>query len=197
VERELIRIQEALFTAHGLASALALPPVLPIAAITPDTEAERFTRAIEPHRTGFRIGVGALVIREGTVFAAAELDVDGRDRLAAIASAFADDDAPDLPFSVFRGFRIADILDTEAVPALPAQAAPGFSSFYYGLLVVEYLPIEGPWWERVSWQIKAKVSTRRPPKANRRTDGQDAPAAGGAQPDPDATREVIDKSGQG
>jgi hypothetical protein len=172
VERELTRLQQTLFADHSVASAFALPPVLPIAALAPDSDPGRFARAVEPLRQAFHLEAGAAAVHGVSVLVEASIDTEGRARLDAIARAVADPQAEPPPFPLLRGFWIAEFPSIAALPSrLPDHAAPGFSSFHYGLMVVRYLPVEGRWWERVAWEIRARVSTRRSPTRRRARSG--------------------------
>jgi hypothetical protein len=73
--------------------------LLPIAAISSNTDPDRFRQFVAAHRAGFRINVGALVFCETTVFAAAEMVNEGRERLAAIAGAAVVDEKASTPSS--------------------------------------------------------------------------------------------------
>jgi hypothetical protein len=179
VERELTRLQQTLFADYALASAFALPPVLPIAAVSPDTDPGRFARSLERHRQAFRVEVGAVSLHGSSVLAEASMGTTGQTGLDAISRALGDPQPVLPPFPLLRGFWIAEFPAGATLPsALPDHAAPGFSSFQYGLMVVRCHTPGARWWERVSWEIRARVGTRRQPDSLRPPSARNSSGSG-------------------
>jgi hypothetical protein len=154
VEAELGRVQAGVFSEHGLVSAAALPPLIPIAFVpgfsTPDGLLAALNRSV---RAPWRITVGHAAWMQGSLYVS--VDSGGMwDTLRGQTLALCGT-APDAPFVPAEGFFLgcgdASPAEREAIhPAVPPLA---FSSADAAILRLD-LPSAGmAWWREVYWEF--------------------------------------------
>jgi hypothetical protein len=145
------RVQQALFATHGLLSAVALPPIVPVAFIEPPAKPRAFLEGLERSAAApWRARTAGAGWLDGWLF----LRVETGGLWAGLrAEALARGGELAGPFPAAEGFFLgcaearADQRDAIAAPD-PAQA---FSSADLALLRLE--TAEGTaWWRAVSWE---------------------------------------------
>ncbi|MGO9310626.1 MAG: hypothetical protein ACLQDL_16590 [Spirochaetia bacterium] len=155
IESEVGKLQAALFSAHGLASAQALPPLIPIAFLD---DAARVTRALLAElngsiRQGWRIRLTGPLWVEGHLYAG--VDSGGAwGSLRARALELCGAEKARL-FPAAEGFYLgcADAAPEEKSLIRPTVPEASFSSSTIALLSV-HADFEGStWWRDVHWEV--------------------------------------------
>ena len=147
------KVQEGLFSAHGMASAQALPPLIPVLFIDPEAQPKGFLADLDRAvRAPWRISVKGPAWAESSFFLAVE-SAGMLTGLRARALELAGGEAPGL-FPAFEGFFLGC---GEGSPAArsslrPATPALAFTSGTIALLRIE-TPLGGAqWWREVYWE---------------------------------------------
>jgi len=166
VEAEVGRLQQSIFRAHGLVSAVALPPLVPVAFLPPPApaahDAGKERRALLPRlnaavQAPYRISLAGAAWVDGWLY----LGVESGGLWQALKAAAGTGESPGL-FPVHPGFFLgcaeAKAKQREAIqPSLPAGA---FSSSRLAVVELEVDAREGAWWRKVSLEILDEVPLR-------------------------------------
>jgi hypothetical protein len=154
MESELCGAQAALFDEHGLASAQALPPLVPIAILDP----ERIPRGVLKELNGsvsqgWRIRLTGALWVEGHLYAG--IDSQGLwETLRTRAGEWSLSGQGSL-FPVAEGFYLGC---GEASPELRSQVLPAVPGLSFGSCTIAIVRVRtsfpGPgWWRDVSWEV--------------------------------------------
>jgi hypothetical protein len=171
IESSVCGLQEEIFAAHGLVSAIALPPLVPVAFIagmprggrgqgTPRAFLERLEAAV---RAPYRISPRGAAWVDGALFAL----VDTGGEWEALSAACAADDAGAPParaalFPVVEGFFLGCVeAGAAARRGIAAETSfPSFTSATLALVRIE-TPARGKrWWRDVTCSIEEEKPLR-------------------------------------
>jgi hypothetical protein len=161
VESEVGALQAALFLEHGLASAQALPPLIPIAFLDPAGVDRRFLPdANAAVSRGWRICLKGMVWVEGHLYAAVESGGVWK-ALRSLALERCGS-ATEALFPVAEGFYLGC---ADAPPELKPLIRPqvpdrSFSSCSIGILAVSAERSGTEWWMDVSWEVREECPLR-------------------------------------
>jgi hypothetical protein len=152
VEAEVGRIQQGIFSAHGLVSAVALPPLVPIAYLASEARARELLGELDASVSApWRIGIAGAVWVSGFLY----LGIDsggmwGVLRARALALRGTE---PAGPFPPDEGFFLGCPEATAEQREAIHPPAPGtrFTSGALALVRIETAG-GGPWWSEVSWE---------------------------------------------
>jgi hypothetical protein len=150
VEAEMGKVQAALFAEHGLASAQALPPLIPVAFI-PEVPARGFLADLERSvHAGWRARVAGHAWVEGWLFILADtggLWAGLRARALAAAGG-----APRGPFPAAEGFCLgcADAEPERRPRITPTPPELSFSSC--ALAIMRFESPRDEWWRELYWE---------------------------------------------
>jgi hypothetical protein len=154
VESEMCSVQAALFDEHGLASAQALPPLIPLAILDPERIFRGFLQEMNVSvRSGWRMRLTEAVWVGGHLFAG----IESRgvwEALRSVALKWSVTSQGSL-FPVAEGFYLGC---GEASPEMrsliqPVMPASSFGSCTIALMKVR-TALPGPeWWREVSWEV--------------------------------------------
>ena len=150
IEAEVGRLQGRIFSQYGLASALALPPLIPVAFLPADFAVRGLLDALNRSvRSPYRIDTGLAVWEAGALF----LSVDSgglwsglREGAHALGVG-----ACDGPFPVFEGFFLGcgDATAAQREAIRPAQPSLGFTSSALALIGIGTPKGTLEWWREV------------------------------------------------
>jgi hypothetical protein len=153
VEAELGKLQAGIFSAHGLLSAQALPPLLPVAFLSVDVRRRGLLRAVDlAARAPWRVRVTGTSWVDGFLFVSVESggmwDALRRRTLAACGP------EPRRLFPAFEGFFIGC---GEATPAQREGIRPGvppvlFTSAFLALVQIDAPRGRAEWWRELYWE---------------------------------------------
>jgi hypothetical protein len=153
VEAEVARVQEALFAEHGLASAVAVPPVVPVAFLEASVPCGELlgemNRAVP---AGWRMALRDPAWVDGHLFARVE---SGGAWGALHACAECRGRAANGgPFPVSEGFYLgcAEALPPARVDIRPTVPALSFSSATLAILRIDFAPFPD-WWSELHWEV--------------------------------------------
>ncbi len=154
------RLQQAVFAAYGLVSAVAMPPLVPVRFINPAGA----LRVPDPPGTevprGWRGSTTALVSTAGCLLLG--LDSGGAWQGLRADSRY---ESGDSLFAEGEGFFLGCPSDELGIADLPPDRMPGptpafsFSSADLAVFMIE-VPEAGPWWTRISWEIEDRRPLR-------------------------------------
>ena len=165
VEAEVGRIQQGIFSAHGLVSAVALPPLIPIAYLAADARARGLLGELDGSvRAPWRIGVTDAVWASGFLYLG--IDSGGMwDILRARALALCGAESSG-PLLAAEGFFLGCAEATAEQRGTIRPSVPG-TSFTSGTLALVSIETagSGPWWAEVSWE----TIEQRPLRGRRKT----------------------------
>ena len=161
VEAEVGKIQQSIFAEHGLVSAVALPPLIPVASLLPgeppgDLLKTLNARVSAPYRIRLR---GTTAWHRGFLYLA--VDSGGLWHELRDGSPCDSDEAPTL-LPGFEGFFLgcseADSRLRELIhPAVPET---GYTSTRLARMIVEIPGPQDAWWREVSWEIVEEIPLR-------------------------------------
>jgi hypothetical protein len=154
IESEVGKVQAALFSAHGLASAQALPPLIPIAFL----DAGRATRGLLSEmngsiRPGWRMRLTGALWAEGHLYAGVDSGGAWRSlRTRALEMCGAEKGSL---FPAAEGFYLGcgDAAPEEKSLISPAVPGVSFSSCTIALLKVRAAFEGAGWWKELSWEV--------------------------------------------
>ena len=155
------RVQERLFSEHGLVSAPCLPPLMPLAFLGDREPAAGMLRQVSRSvPAGWRIEVQGFQWVEGHLFARATSGGAWQRLRAAAEAAFERPASPGL-FPVFEGFYLGC---SEAAPEArhgiaPSIPALSFTSATLALVTVQHAPAPD-WWSDLHWEITEEFPFR-------------------------------------
>ncbi len=156
VESEVGRVQEQLFAEHGLVSAMAVPPLIPVAFLpdgeTPAKTVQGLDRSVPD---GWRIRVSGSEWVQGHLFARAQSGgAWPMLRAAADTAARACADPGTGLFPVFEGFYLgcAEASEETRSAILPRIPILSFSSAALAVLRIETTGSR-EWWQELHWEI--------------------------------------------
>jgi len=162
VEAAVGRAQEAVFREHGLVSAIALPPLVPVAFLRggegdplPRGFLGRVERAV---RAPYLFTVTGIAWEAGALF----LALDSGGVWGALREACAPETGgPDL-FPVFEGFFLGCVEATDAQRESIRVQAPDASFSSASLALVSILTLEAGagWWREVSYTVEEEKPLR-------------------------------------
>jgi hypothetical protein len=167
VEAAVCREQDAIFREHGLVSAIALPPLVPVAflgrGLQDRAEGEELPRGFlgrieRAVRAPYRFTVAGMAWEGGALFLA--LDSGGVWRALRAACA-PETGGPDL-FPVFEGFFLGCVEATDAQrESIRAQAyGASFSSVSLALVSILTPEAGAGWWSEVSCAVEEEKPLR-------------------------------------
>jgi len=146
------KVQAGIFAEHGLASALALPPMIPIAFL-PGAPVRGLLEDLEGSvRAGWRVRVAGCAWVEGCLFAVVETGgLWAALRAAAIAAA---GEGPRGPFPAAEGFCLGC---TDAEPAARPRIVPALPELAFSSCTLAAMRFESPrqesdWWRELYWE---------------------------------------------
>jgi len=177
IERAMVDVQRGLFARTGLASAMALPPLVPLAFLPPENAGDRFHAALEGLNSRFTITGSGYVVKSGALFLDAVWDdagLDVRRRLAERLGepAAAPSGCPPVharqprPFPPYPGILLGAGLPIDLRPPVEPPRVR-FSSFWYALIRIASTAAAERWWENCYWQVEERIRsvTRGPHRA--------------------------------
>ncbi len=177
IERAMVDVQRGLFARTALASVMALPPLVPLAFLPPETAGDRFRAALEGLNSRFTITGSGYVVKSGALFLDAVWDdagLDVRRRLAGRLGepAAAPSGCPPAqtrqpyPFPPYPGILLGAGLPIDLRPPVEPPRVR-FSSFWYALIRIASTAAAERWWENCYWQVEERIRsvTRRPHRA--------------------------------
>jgi hypothetical protein len=153
VEAEMGRVQDALFSDHGLASAAAFPPLVAVAFL-PAYEATSGL-LLEMNRSvpaGWRIRLQDSAWFQGYLFA--RVDSGGAWQALRTCALARGGEEPGGPFPAFEGIYLGcdETRGSERARIAPVIPARSFSSASLAVLRIEHAG-SSEWWREVHWQI--------------------------------------------
>jgi hypothetical protein len=152
VEAAVGRLQAGLFAAHGLLSAMALPPLVPLAFVPPQPRPRALLAALERSVSApWRIGARGLAWVDGWLY----LGIDSGGTWAALrAAALARCGEAAALFPAAEGFYLGcgEAGAEQRAAAGPAAPVLVFSSCDIALVDIRAAG-SGPWWKEVYWEI--------------------------------------------
>ncbi|MGA2764842.1 MAG: hypothetical protein ABSG17_15955 [Spirochaetia bacterium] len=157
VEAEIGRVQERIFTDHGLVSSIALPPLVPVSFLS---EAAPLRGLLSKLNRGvaapYRISVAGLLWHDGWLYLAVDSGGLWRSLRAAAPGEAAG------PFAVFEGFFLGceeagGVRREEIRPPLPAI---GFTSSTLAVVRIDAGSPGTGWWRDVSTEVVDEMPLR-------------------------------------
>jgi hypothetical protein len=153
VEAELGRVQDALFSDHGLASASAVPPLVPVAFLgAPEAVSGLLLEMNRSIRAGWRILLQDPAWYSGHLFA--RVDSAGAWQTLRACALAGGGEEKGGPFPAFEGIYLgcAEAPDSERARISPVIPRRSFSSAALAVLRIEHA---GPpeWWRELHWEI--------------------------------------------
>lgn len=158
IEAEVGRVQEWLFREHGLVSAVAVPPLIPVAFLEERDPPGGLLRDLNrAANAGWRMQIRGTEWVEGHLFARCESGGTWQTLRAAAgtaraAGAVAAEGAA--PFPVSEGFYLgcAETSEENRPGIRPGIPAVSFSSATLAILRIEFA--SGPeWWQELHWEV--------------------------------------------
>jgi hypothetical protein len=152
VEAELGRVQAAVFSEHGLVSAVALPPLIPVA-FPPEVPGDLLATLDRSVAAPWRIRVTGPLWTESALY----LGIDsggmwGTLRRQALALCDPEPAAPFIPAEgIFMGCGDASLEQRNAIT--PAAPSLSFSSSEIAILRLDFPHGGGGWWREVYWEF--------------------------------------------
>jgi hypothetical protein len=154
VEAHVGRVQETLFSEHGLASAQAVPPLVPIAFLDPQRRPDEFLKQMGSSAPpGWRVRLQGAEWVEGHLYA--RIDSAGAwSALRQAALAQCGTVTPGL-FPVAEGFYLGcgDAPEEVRLQIKPSIPAASFSSAAVSLIVLHPASGSPAWWSELHWEI--------------------------------------------
>ena len=161
VEAEVGRLQASLFAAHGLVSAQALPPLIPVSFIVPGAPTSGLLVELNHCISApWRIRVTGTQWVEGSLY----LGVDSAGTWAALrtrARELCGAEPPSL-FPAAEGFFLGcgEAAPEERDRIRPAAPAASFTSCVVALVRIETVHAGEGWWREVYWEIAEQKPLR-------------------------------------
>jgi hypothetical protein len=150
VEAEVGRLQARIFSEHGLASAVALAPLIPISFLPVDATLRGLLAAVDRSAASpYRIETGPVAWEAGALFLSVETGGLWKGLRAGVGvSGIA---AAEGPFPVFEGFFLGcgDATEAQRETIRPSQPPLGFTSSTLALIAVETPRGSREWWREV------------------------------------------------
>jgi hypothetical protein len=161
VEAEVGRLQASLFAAHGLVSAQALPPLIPVSFLVPDAPTRGLLSELDHCISApWRIRVTGAQWVEGSLY----LGVDSAGAWAALRTRARELCGAE-PLSLFpaaEGFFLGcgETSPEERDRIRPAAPAATFTSCVVALVRIETAHAGEEWWREVYWEIAEQKPLR-------------------------------------
>lgn len=161
VEAEVGKVQQGILAEHGLVSAAALPPLIPVASLPPGEQPGDLLRSLNasvsaPWRIRLR---GGTAWHGGFLF----LAVDSGGLWQALRDGSPSGSAEtDVLLPAFEGFFLGCGEADSRLRALihPTVPETGFTSSRLARMIIETSGPRNAWWREVSWEIVDEIPLR-------------------------------------
>lgn len=165
IDRAVGEIQDTIFTCFGLASALALPVMIPLRILSPDTNPSDFLNLLEDHPRRLAGQSSIYRIVDKSLFLTTRFSTE-ENRNVYFPSPV-DNKKADCPrlFPVQEGFFLCsqeqDVPLEKVLSRLNPPPSLRFKPLGYALIAVETSDLP-EWWRQTQWEIESLIKCRRP-----------------------------------
>ncbi len=164
IDRAVGEIQDTIFTCFGLASALALPVMIPLRILSPDTNPSSFHSLLENQPRSLTVQSSTYRIVDKSLFLSTSLSTE--ENLDVNFPSPVDYQKRDYPklFPVREGFFLCS--QEQGVPLekvlsrLDPPPSLCFKPLGYALIAVETSDLP-EWWSQTQWEIESLIKCRR------------------------------------